>query len=151
MSTTCGSYKMYDRFDLAILRLKCFQVYITPILSAPHEIMNEAKGATFVSEVFWNLRKISDHHQRMLGSLLTRQRDQHPLVQSVADIILDCKPCSMAYPVSLIHQSQMRFGSHLNTSPISNTLLCHWIFIGKNLSGIPSTMGSSETVLKTPA
>ncbi|KAH8994939.1 hypothetical protein EDB92DRAFT_1814889 [Lactarius akahatsu] len=71
--------------DLRIIQ----DVYITPLLSAPHEVINEARGKTFVSEVFWNLNKISGHHQRMLGTLLTRQRDQHPLVQSVADIILD--------------------------------------------------------------
>ena len=66
--------------------------------------MSEAKGKTFVSEVFWNLGKIFEHHQRMLGSLLSRQRDQHPLVQSVADIILDCKPCLLPYLIPLIHR-----------------------------------------------
>ena len=66
--------------------------------------MSEAEGKQFVSEVFWNLGKIFEHHQRMLSSLLTRQRDQHPLVQSIADIILDCKPSSVAYLVPLIHQ-----------------------------------------------
>ncbi|KAF8269572.1 Dbl homology domain-containing protein, partial [Lactarius quietus] len=64
-------------------------VYIGPILTPPHDIMSEPEGKMFVSEVFWNLGRILEHHQRMLGSLLTRQRDQHPLVQSVADIILD--------------------------------------------------------------
>lgn len=59
--------------------------------------MSEAEGKTFVSVVFLNLNKILEHHRRMLGSLLSRQRDQHPLVQSVTDIILDCKPYSMAY------------------------------------------------------
>jgi hypothetical protein len=67
--------------------------------------MSEAEGKTFISEVFWNLGKLLEHHQRMLASLLTRQRDQHPLVQSVADIILDCKPCSMACEIPLIHRS----------------------------------------------
>jgi RHO1 GDP-GTP exchange protein 1/2 len=53
--------------------------------------MTEEKGKTFVFEVFGNLNAILDHHQRMLASLFVRQRDQHPLVQSVADIILDRK------------------------------------------------------------
>ncbi|KAF8501651.1 hypothetical protein F5888DRAFT_1898003 [Russula emetica] len=64
-------------------------VYITPILSAPHEIIAEERGKIFVSEVFWNLNEILAHHKRMLRSLFARQRDQHPLIQSVADIILD--------------------------------------------------------------
>ena len=51
--------------------------------------MLKEKGMDFVSEVFWNLNEILIHHRRMLGSLFSRQRDQHPLVQSVADIILD--------------------------------------------------------------
>ena len=53
--------------------------------------MSEEKGTIFVSEVFWNMKEILGHHRRMLGSLFSRQRDQHPLVQSVADIILDRK------------------------------------------------------------
>jgi hypothetical protein len=53
--------------------------------------MSEEKGTIFVSEVFWNLKEILTHHRRMLGSLFLRQKDQHPLVQSVADIILDSK------------------------------------------------------------
>ncbi len=51
--------------------------------------MVEEEGKMFVSEVFWNLNKILAHHRRMLRSLVSRQRDQHPLVQSVADIIFD--------------------------------------------------------------
>lgn len=51
--------------------------------------MTKERGKTFVSEVFWNLNEILAHHQRMLRSLFSRQREQHPLVQSVADIILD--------------------------------------------------------------
>jgi hypothetical protein len=69
--------------------LSLLQVYITPLISAPYEIMPKEKGPNFVSEVFWNLDEILIHHRRMLESLFSRQRDQHPLVQSVADIILD--------------------------------------------------------------
>ena len=58
-------------------------------MTAPYEIMPKDKGTKFVSEVFWNLNDILAHHQFMLGALFSRQRDQHPLVQSVADIILD--------------------------------------------------------------
>lgn len=61
-----------------------------PILSASPEIIAEDKVNIFVSEVFWNLNEILANHKRMLRSLFARQRDQHPLVLSVADIILDC-------------------------------------------------------------
>ncbi|KAH9960831.1 hypothetical protein BC827DRAFT_1205615 [Russula dissimulans] len=71
--------------DLQIME----EVYMAPILIASHEIMTEEKGRIFVSEVFWNLSDILAHHRHMLRSLFSRQRDQHPLIQSVADIILD--------------------------------------------------------------
>jgi hypothetical protein len=51
--------------------------------------MAKEKGKMFVSEVFWNMDEIVAHHRRMLRSLFSRQRDQHPLVQSIADIVLD--------------------------------------------------------------
>lgn len=44
---------------------------------------------SFVSEVFNNLYNITDHHQRMLAALFARQRDQHPLIQSIADVVLE--------------------------------------------------------------
>lgn len=46
----------------------------------------------FIHDVFFNLDQIRDHHQRMLAALFARQREQHPLLQSVADIILNSKP-----------------------------------------------------------
>lgn len=51
--------------------------------------MPKERAGDFVSEVFWNLDEILAHHRHMLRSLFVRQRDQHPLIQSVADIILD--------------------------------------------------------------
>lgn len=53
--------------------------------------MPEEKAFDIVSKVFWNLDGILAHHQRMLWSLFARQRDQHPFIQSVADIILDSR------------------------------------------------------------
>lgn len=44
--------------------------------------------AGFISEVFANLDKIQAHHQQLRDALFARQREQHPLVQSIADIIL---------------------------------------------------------------
>lgn len=43
----------------------------------------------FIREVFFNMDEILAHHQRMLAALYSRQQEQFPLVQSVADIILD--------------------------------------------------------------
>jgi hypothetical protein len=87
--------------------------------------MTAEMGKDFVSEVFGNLSKILDHHQRMLASLFSRQRDQHPLVQSVADIILDCE-LSFSICISILYldpSTQMHFSSRLTMSPISNARL----------------------------
>ncbi|KAH8099970.1 hypothetical protein BXZ70DRAFT_1024921 [Cristinia sonorae] len=42
----------------------------------------------FISETFWNLDEILRFHQEMLAALFERQRDQHPIIQGIADIVL---------------------------------------------------------------
>lgn len=108
-------------------------------------------GTDFVSEVFWNLKDISDHHQRMLASLFSRQRDQHPLVQSLADIILDRK-LSFSICIHFFNpSSQMHSSSRLSMSHISNIRLCRWNAIEKNLIKILAIKISSRSVPKTNA
>ncbi|KAJ3523924.1 hypothetical protein NM688_g8645 [Phlebia brevispora] len=43
----------------------------------------------FVEEVFYNMDDILAHHQRLLDNLYARQTEQHPIVVTIADIILD--------------------------------------------------------------
>ncbi|KAJ3714271.1 hypothetical protein C8R42DRAFT_255481 [Lentinula raphanica] len=70
--------------------LKAVQdVYITPLLESQPPIIQPHRLQGFISEVFGNFSQILAHHQRMLGALFARQRDQHPLIQSIADIVLD--------------------------------------------------------------
>ncbi|KAJ3865305.1 hypothetical protein EV359DRAFT_72510 [Lentinula novae-zelandiae] len=64
-------------------------VYITPLMNANPPIIQPNRLQGFISEVFGNFSQILAHHQRMLGALFARQRDQHPLIQSIADIVLD--------------------------------------------------------------
>ncbi|KAJ4494966.1 hypothetical protein C8J55DRAFT_109545 [Lentinula edodes] len=64
-------------------------VYITPLMNANPPIIQPNRFQGFISEVFGNFSQILAHHQRMLGALFARQRDQHPLIQSIADIVLD--------------------------------------------------------------
>lgn len=66
-----------------------FQVFLDPLINTSP--IPQARLHPFVEEVFFNLDQIVAHHQRMLGALFERQREQHPLLQSVADIILDSK------------------------------------------------------------
>jgi len=51
----------------------------------------------FINEVFWNLDRILMHHEHMLGALFERQLDQHPLIQSVTDIILESEPINIIF------------------------------------------------------
>ncbi|KAF7330530.1 hypothetical protein MVEN_02492700 [Mycena venus] len=72
-------------FDLEAVR----EVYIGALRSASPPIIRETFLNKFINEVFGNLDQVVAHHQRMLGALFARQREQHPLVQSISDIILD--------------------------------------------------------------
>ncbi|KAI0091299.1 hypothetical protein BDY19DRAFT_1033671 [Irpex rosettiformis] len=63
------------------------EVFVDPLLATSPIPQSRIQG--FVSEVFYNLNEILAHHRRMLDALFERQREQHPLIQSVADIVLD--------------------------------------------------------------
>lgn len=62
-------------------------VFVDPLLATTPVPQSRIQG--FVSEVFYNFHDILAHHRRMLDALFIRQQEQHPLIQSVADIVLD--------------------------------------------------------------
>ncbi|TRM64679.1 hypothetical protein BD626DRAFT_547079 [Schizophyllum amplum] len=64
-------------------------VYIDPLRTANQPIIKTSLLKGFITQVFGNVDQILAHHQLMLAALFARQRDQHPLIQSIADIILD--------------------------------------------------------------
>uniref|UniRef100_A0A8H7Y279 Rho1 guanine nucleotide exchange factor 1 n=1 Tax=Psilocybe cubensis TaxID=181762 RepID=A0A8H7Y279_PSICU len=64
-------------------------VYVEGLRMAKPPIISSSRLGIFINEVFQNLRIILSYHQRILAALFARQREQHPLIQSVADIILD--------------------------------------------------------------
>ncbi|KAJ7756435.1 hypothetical protein DFH07DRAFT_820553 [Mycena maculata] len=72
-------------FDLEAVR----EVFIDRLRSADPPVIRESFLNKFIYEVFGNLDQIIAHHQYMLAALFARQREQHPLVQSLSDIILD--------------------------------------------------------------
>ncbi|KAL6307423.1 hypothetical protein BKA93DRAFT_815806 [Sparassis latifolia] len=69
--------------DLNLLK----EVFIEPLGYTP--TISKSRSKDFVKGVFSNLDQILAHHTRMLDALFVRQREQHPLIQSLADIILD--------------------------------------------------------------
>jgi hypothetical protein len=93
------------------------QVFLGPLIRAQPPIIPADRIESFVREVFWNLDAILNHHQSLLASLFERQRDQHPIVQSVSDVILAAalaftddyeiyiKVCSALLVVTMVTQS----------------------------------------------
>ncbi|KAG8213014.1 hypothetical protein J3R82DRAFT_11404 [Butyriboletus roseoflavus] len=72
--------------DLKLIK----EVFVEPLASASPPIISDTnRQQNFMSTVFWNLDQICICHERMLVALFERQQEQHPLVQSVADIILE--------------------------------------------------------------
>ncbi|KAG6328251.1 hypothetical protein ID866_10838 [Astraeus odoratus] len=73
-------------YDLNIIQ----EVFIDPLRSASPPIISPGERLqTFLATVFWNLGQIMAHHEQMLAALFDRQREQHPLVQSVCDVVLE--------------------------------------------------------------
>ncbi|KAH0833307.1 hypothetical protein J3R83DRAFT_12372 [Lanmaoa asiatica] len=72
--------------DLKLIK----EVFVEPLTSASPPIIGDSnRQQNFMSTVFWNLDQICIRHEHMLAALFERQQEQHPLVQSVADIILE--------------------------------------------------------------
>ncbi|KAF8910664.1 hypothetical protein CPB84DRAFT_1842646 [Gymnopilus junonius] len=65
------------------------EVFVERLRKADPPIIKEPYLTSFLNEVFGNLRQILSYHQGLLAALFARQREQHPLIQSVADIVLD--------------------------------------------------------------
>ena len=69
--------------DMALI----LDVFVEPLRATAPIPQERLRG--FISEVFWNMDEILSHHQRLLDKLFERQREQHPLVESIGDVVLD--------------------------------------------------------------
>ncbi|KZT73684.1 hypothetical protein DAEQUDRAFT_808316 [Daedalea quercina L-15889] len=61
------------------------EVFIEPLINTSPVPQHRLKG--FVKEVFWNIDAIHEQHERMLGALFQKQREFHPLIDSIAEIV----------------------------------------------------------------
>lgn len=77
---------MYMRF---VFSYSLDQVFIRGLRNTPLPIIRPSKLADFIKDVFGNLNEILRLHERMLATLFKRQQEQHPLIQSVSDIVVD--------------------------------------------------------------
>ncbi|KAF8638287.1 hypothetical protein AX17_002307 [Amanita inopinata Kibby_2008] len=64
-------------------------IFVDRLRNASPSVIPDSYLEDFIASVFGNLNDILGHHRRMLFALFERQREQHPLVQSVVDIVLD--------------------------------------------------------------
>ncbi|KAG8827986.1 hypothetical protein FRC19_010494 [Serendipita sp. 401] len=71
--------------DLELLH----DVFLRPLIEAQPPIMQPDRINGFIHEVFWNFNDILARHLRLSAALFERQQDQHPIIQSIADIILE--------------------------------------------------------------
>lgn len=59
------------------------------LASDPPVITPRAALEDFVFEVFYNVKELVLVHERMVKSLFDRQEEEHPVINSIADIVLD--------------------------------------------------------------
>ncbi|TFK28142.1 hypothetical protein FA15DRAFT_665628 [Coprinopsis marcescibilis] len=64
-------------------------IFIHGLFKAQPPVIPEHQISAFVNDVFGNLHEILLHHRTMLGALFARQRDDHPLINSIADVVLE--------------------------------------------------------------
>ncbi|KAL9714072.1 hypothetical protein Ac2012v2_002380 [Leucoagaricus gongylophorus] len=64
-------------------------LFIDGLWAADPQIMSADDLSGFVHDVFGNMKEIFSLHQQLLHALFERQCEQHPVLQTVADIVLD--------------------------------------------------------------
>ena len=135
-------------FKIVVPTSEPSQVFIGGLLGADPPVVSPDYLESFISEVFGNINPISSHHHRMLAALFSRQREQHPLVQSVTDIILDSQsdvpnffPCA-----ALRFTNQLPFSSALITKLTSKVTLSPKVDIGLSSRRTQSTTNGYNSV-----
>jgi hypothetical protein len=72
------------------------EVFMKGMKEAQPAVIPEHLIGGFLHEVFGNVADLLKHHKVMLESLFERQREYHPLVHSISDIVLESE-CPMLY------------------------------------------------------
>lgn len=129
---------------------KLSQVFIGGLLDTVPPVISPGNLLPFITEVFGNIDAISSHHHRMLSALFSRQREQHPLVQSVTDVILDSQSnVPNLFCVTLRSVNQLPFSSVLITKRTSRATLLPRLDIGLNSRRTRGTANGYIIVTKT--
>ncbi|GJJ08649.1 hypothetical protein Clacol_002868 [Clathrus columnatus] len=65
------------------------EIFIGGLESTMPPVIKEGKTDAFINEVFHNIPNILTHHKRLLDALFLLQREQHPIILSIGNIILE--------------------------------------------------------------
>jgi hypothetical protein len=64
-------------------------MYIDPLRQADPPIVPPQRLDQFIRDVFHNCGQLLHHHRRLLENLWRTQREEHPVIRSLTDSILD--------------------------------------------------------------
>ncbi|KZT25369.1 Dbl-like domain-containing protein [Neolentinus lepideus HHB14362 ss-1] len=64
-------------------------IYIRPLRAADPPIIPPSRLESFIQDVFHNYRQLLYHHRKLLENLHEIQREQHPVLRSITEAILD--------------------------------------------------------------
>ncbi|KIM44432.1 hypothetical protein M413DRAFT_442414 [Hebeloma cylindrosporum] len=95
-------------------------VFIKPLRLAEPPIMTPLELQDFIQEVFGNILELLECNKRLLEVMYVRQREQHPVNQTVGDIFLDiATEFRIVYPVYIGHHplAEKRLKEELEHNP----------------------------------
>jgi len=94
-------HKLISKEEQYIEDLKIVEsVFIQPLRVADPPIMTPLDLQEFIQEVFSNILELLECNKRLLEVLYVRQREQHPVIQSVGDIFLEiATEFRIVYPI----------------------------------------------------
>ncbi|EIN06223.1 Dbl domain-containing protein [Punctularia strigosozonata HHB-11173 SS5] len=64
-------------------------MYVTPLRAADPPILPAFRLEPFINDVFHNFKELFHHHKRLLSRLHEIQREQHPMIKSITEAVLD--------------------------------------------------------------
>jgi len=114
-------HKLISKEEQYIEDLKIVEsVFIKALRLADPPIMTPLILEDFIQDVFGNILELLECNKRLLEVMYVRQREQHPVIQSVGDIFLDiATEFRIVYPIYIGHHplAEKRMKEELEHNP----------------------------------
>ena len=95
-------------------------MYVRPLRSMDPPIISREKVETFIRDVFQNFGELHAHHRRLLDQFITIQREEYPIIRSVAtpmrDAVLEFRDAYLEY-VPNYPIAAFRIDDEMNNNP----------------------------------